>query len=157
MARALSLDAIEALYAQETDVILRQLLTITHPTLTVPIRVHDGLEEVTSRGNVYTPFPFEIHIPPTDRDELPQVRLRFDNVERTLVNTLRSVGDPPLVTLEIVTSEDPDTVEAGPWRFTWRSEEYTAEVVEGRLAFEDVLNDPFPFARFIPATHPALT
>jgi hypothetical protein len=57
---------------------------------------------------------------------------------------------------EVVLASSPDTVEAGPFTMTLVAAEYDALVVTGELAFEDVLNEPFPGHGYIPSEYPGL-
>ena len=68
----------------------------------------------------------------------------------------RQDGAPLAVALEVVLAASPDTVEAGPFNMTLVSAEYDAFVVTGELAFEDVLNEPFPGHSYIPSEYPGL-
>lgn len=156
MSRSLSTTARAAIYAQETGEVFLLLLTIDHDDLDSPIRVVDNTEDVTSRGDTYVAFPFDIALPDESPDSISAVRLTIDNVDRQVVDALRSISTPATVTLEVVLASDPDTVEAGPFDLSLRSADYTAEVVTAELVYEDVLNEPFPGGRFIPSDYQAL-
>jgi hypothetical protein len=150
MPRTVSAVARAALNAPQTDQVFLALLTIAHANLPTPIRVVNDMVNLTSRGDEYIAYPFNIDLPGESEDELPRVRLTIDNVDRQLVEAVRTLTTPPTITLEVVLASSPDTVEAGPFPFTLRSAEYDAFVVTGDLAFEDVLNEGFPAHSFTP-------
>ena len=156
MSRSLSLAARQAVHAQETDAVFLLLLTLDHEDLAGPIRVVNNTEDVTSRGDTYIAWPFEIALPDEDPDSVARVTLRIDNVDREIVKNLRAISSPLSVGLEVVMAASPDTVEAGPFNMTLVSAEYDALTVTGEIAFEDVLNEPFPGHGYVPSAYPGL-
>jgi len=139
------------LLKQETGEAFLVLLTIDHDDLTAPIRVVNNHENITSNGNEFIAFPFEIELPGAGGDSLPEVTLRIDNVDRQIVQAIRSISGPPTVTLEVIMASTPNTIEAGPYEFTLRDATYDALTVEGRLQFQDILNEPYPADSFGPS------
>lgn len=156
MSRTLSQAARHAVNAQETEQVFLLLLTLDHADLSQPIRVVNNTEDVTSRGDLFVAYPFEIALPDEDPDSVARVTLRIDNVDRQIVQSLRSIQAPLSVALEVVLAASPDTVEAGPFNMTLIAAEYDAFVITGELAFEDVLNEPFPGHSYIPSEYPGL-
>ncbi len=156
MSRTLSQAARQAVNAQETDEVFLLLLTLDHEDLAVPIRVVNNTEDVVSRGDTFIAYPFEIALPDEDPDSVARVTLRIDNVDREIVKNLRAISSPLSVGLEVVMAASPDTVEAGPFNMTLVSAEYDALTVTGELAFEDVLNEPFPGHSYVPSEYPGL-
>ena len=77
-------------------------------------------------------------------------------MDREIVKSLRAIQAPLSVALEVVMASSPDTVEAGPFNMTLVAAEYDALTVAGELAFEDVLNEPFPGHSYIPSEYPGL-
>ena len=156
MSRTLSQAARQAVNAQETDEVFLLLLTLDHEDLAEPIRVVNNTEDVVSRSDTYIAYPFEIALPDEDPESVARVTLRIDNVDREIVKSLRAISSPLSVGLEVVMAASPDTVEAGPFNMTLVSAEYDALTVTGDLAFEDVLNEPFPGASYVPSEYPGL-
>jgi hypothetical protein len=72
------------------------------------------------------------------------------------VKSLRTVSSPLAVELEVVMASSPDIVEAGPFNMALVTAEYDALTVNGELAFEDVLNEPFPGHAYVPGDYPGL-
>ncbi len=156
MSRTLSQAARRAINAEATGEVFLLLLTIEHEELAAPIRVVNNTENVVSRGELYVAYPFEIALPGEDPESVARVSLRIDNVDRQIVQALRPVQAPLSVALEVVLAGSPDTVEAGPFTLTLIAAECDAFVVTGELAFEDVLNEPFPGHSYIPSDYPGL-
>jgi|SRR6185369_14808919 len=156
MPRALSTAAKQAIYAQETGEAFLMLLTISHAALSPSLRFVNNTVDVTSRGNAYLGWPFQLALPAEFDDQLPVVQLQIDNVDRRIMEGVRALTTAPAVTLEVVLASSPDTVEAGPFSFSLKSAEYDALVVVGVLAFEDVLNEPYPQHTFTPGKFPGL-
>ncbi|MFN0133436.1 MAG: DUF1833 family protein [Phycisphaerales bacterium] len=157
MPRTLSTPARRAIFAQETGEVFLLLLTITHQQLPTPIRVVNNSEDVTSNGILYQRFPFELALPAENDEAPPSVTLRIANADRQIVQAVRSLaGDAMGVELAVVLASSPNTIEAGPYRFTLRDVSYDASVVEGVLRTEDVLNEPYPSATFTPAHFPGM-
>lgn len=168
MSRALSSAAWESIAGQETDKVWAILLTIEHDDLDAPIRVTDDPKEriqvtddevvygLTSRGEDYIALPFSIALPEDTDEEVPSVQLRIDNIDRRIVDAVRSISSPPTVTLEVVLSDSPDTVEYGPVELTLTNCTFDAFEVKGQLQQEDLLNDRYPSTQYLPSNYPAL-
>jgi hypothetical protein len=155
MARTLSSLALEAAHAQQTGEVWLVLLTMTHASLTAPIRVVNNNEDITSRGNVFQAFPFDIELPGEDPDSPSRARLRIDNVDRTVVNSIRSIDTPPQVMLEVILASQPGTVEVAFSGLTLREVDYDASSVSGDLVFESIFSEPIS-ATMTPSRFPGL-
>lgn len=151
--RSISAAGRAALYAAQTDDIWLQLLTIEHSSLGTPIRLAANTEAVTSRSDTYLAFPFAIALPATGQES---VELIVDNVSRELIDEVRSIDTPLTITLEVVRAADPDTVEAGPFEFQSRAVEYDVQRMRFTLAYEPLLNEPFPAYSYTPLDYPGL-
>lgn len=119
-------------------------------------RLVNNTEDIVSRGNTYTAFPFEVPIPSEREDEPPQVDLVTANVDRTLSDLLQGIGPRPKVRMEIVTTNDADTVEVGPIEFDMADYRFDAQTFSAQLTFEPILHEPIPSQRFTPANTPGL-
>lgn len=145
----------QAAFAAYTNQEFILLLTINHSSFGSPIRLVQSLKNVTSRGNLYAASIFTIALPEQNPEQMPSVTLRIQNVDLALVQGLRTIATPLLVTLELVLGSAPDTLEAGPFDFTLRAVEYDLHWITGRLQFEDLLNERFPAQSYTPALFPA--
>lgn len=140
--RTLSNAALASAHARETGEAWLILLTITHPTLSPPLRFVNNLQSVTSRGNVFIAFPFEIELPEQDADTPGEARIVIDNIDRQIVETIRQITSPPEVLIEIVLASQPSTVEAAFDGLVLRNVQYDAYTVKGTLRFEDIMTEP---------------
>jgi hypothetical protein len=146
-------------FRQETGDVVAALLTIEHPSLVPAARVTSDSVDLTSRGNLFKGgVPFEVTLPDQDSETLSRVKLTMDVIDQALVATVLSIpaDQPPTVTLEVVLAATPDVVESGPYVFTLRNAEGDITTLEGEIAFEDMLSEPFPGESFTPASHPGL-
>lgn len=156
MARSVSNTLTAAVNAQETGEVFLVLLTLDHADLAAPIRVVDNNEDIVSGGDTYVAFPFELTLPSDVEGRVPSARLVVDNVDRQIVQAVRSVSSAVDVTIEVILASDPDTIEAGPFTAKLRNIDYDAAQVSGDLVFEEVLSQPYPGQSFNPATTPGL-
>ena len=156
MSRSVTLTTRQALYAQETGEAFLVLLTIDHPDLALPIRVSSDAVDTVSRGDTFLAFPFQLSLPDDTSNGPPRARLSIDNVDRTIVQTLRSIASAPTVLIEVVRGVEPDTVEAAFPDFELSNARYDVLTVQGDLTLESFLREPYPAAQFTPAGFPGL-
>lgn len=170
--RPLSAAFKRALFEQETAELVLALLTITDVGLDGPLRFVNDVQDLDSReddplhpaapgvprtGEIrhFLGCPFQISLP-DETDRPPQALLVIDNVAQEIVAAVRSLAEPPTITLEVVLASNPDLLEAGPFVLTLRAATYDAQVISGTLMFEDSINETFPQHTYTPGTTPAL-
>lgn len=98
----------------QVDVALIWLLEFTDPTNdNTVLRACANLEDITSNGQLYTAFPFELVLPPEDNQRIQKIDLVFPNVGQELMELVRAYppGLHPKITFKLIISDDPDTVE----------------------------------------------
>ena len=156
MARSVSATLEAAVYAQQTDEIFLILLAISHADMSETLRFVNNTEDVVSGGETYTAFPFAIDLPSDTEDSLPSVQLVIDNIDRSIIEELRSIDSAPTIAVSVILSSAPDTIECGPLSFSLKSIDYDAKVITAQLGFEDILNEPFPAGTFTPTDFPGL-
>ena len=156
MARSVSATLEAAVYAQQTDEIFLILLAISHADMSETLRFVNNTEDVVSGGETYTAFPFAIDLPSDTEDSLPSVQLVIDNIDRSIIEELRSIDSAPTIAVSVILASDPDTIECGPLSFSLKSIDYDAKVITAQLGFEDILNEPFPAGTFTPTDFPGL-
>jgi hypothetical protein len=157
MARTLSANMRRALFAPQTGQAAIVLLELSHPTMAEPIRVCSDGQDVVAGGHTYAQFPFELAMPSETDSAPPQATLRICGVSREITYRLRQItGDPLGVSMRVVLASSPDVIEAGPFTFDLREARYDAGVVEGRLRYEPILEEPFPADAFTPSRAPGL-
>jgi hypothetical protein len=156
MARTLSLAALQGALAAETDELYLALLQVDHTDLGTPLRFVNNSDNVTSGGNVYTAFPFEVRMPDDTEDKEPTAELRIDNVSREIMDEVRSIASPPEMTLSVVLESSPNTIEWGPLVMDTRGVSYDANVITFRLAYSSFIREPFPYIAFDPVNFPGM-
>ena len=156
MSRAVSSLTRQALFAAETGEAFLVLLTLDHPDLAVPIRVTNDAVTTTSRGDSFVVFPFDLVLPDDQDNRPPRAKLVIDNIDRQIVQAIRSLSSAPTVLIEIIRAAAPDTVEAQFVDFRLTNVSYDVQRVEGDLTIEDFTAEPFPAATFSPGWFPGL-
>lgn len=164
MSRLVTLAARREMFASASGVVWRLLVTIDHPQLAAPIRVvndvvaadPEGNRTVASRGATFVCYPFDIDLPGDDAESVARTTIQIDNVDREIIDNLRAISTPCAVTLEVVTAQEPDDVQAGPFELSLVAAEYDALTISGDLTVEDWLSAPFPADRYSPNDYPAL-
>lgn len=152
MPRNLSSRARTAALSLESSEAWLVLLEIHHPTITTPFRVVRNTEAVTSKGVKYYAYPFDIVLGEDDGEHLPEVSLTIDNVDRALVETIRTLAESPTVILKLVLASQPDVVELEITGLVLREVEYDAYAITGRLYADDILSMRHPADLITPAS-----
>jgi len=109
-----------------------------------PYRLVNNTANVSHMGNEYTAYPFDIVFASDDGQKLPEVKLTIDNVDRSLVEAIRGLQEPPAITLKLVLASQPDTVEITISDLILRAVTYDAYSISGTLYAEDIMNSRFP-------------
>ena len=156
MSRAVTSAFRQAAFAQQTDQVFLVILEINHSSLAQPIRVVNNTQDVTSNGNAYIGFPFDIELPGDFEEALPTVNLTICNVDRQIVQAIRTLTGPPTITMSVILASQPDSLQAGPYVMTLREASYDAMAVSGSIMTEDVLNEAYPGDSFTPGIAPGL-
>jgi len=168
MSRSLSSGALRAMFSAETGDYPILLLTITHPSLPVPIRVSsDSTQrvEVTgvdivygtiSRGMTFVYIPFSLPLPSDGDDGGPATALTLDNVGREMIPTIRAMSGPATVSMELVISSSLDVVEATFPDFDLTHIGYDDLTITGNLGVDSLVSEPFPAGSFTPSQFPAM-
>lgn len=182
MPRTLSAVARAALYAQETGEVPVHLLTIqTGETGAVQVyapgiyatgvyeegaagqvptvyRVCDSFTPVTSRGYLFSPFPFSIVLPEEGEEGAMRATLVVDNIGRELTAWLRELPNypPPTCRIEIVLASQPDVVERAFPRLMFGSPVVEAATITVELTDYDISQEPFSLLSFTPSGFPGL-
>lgn len=156
MSRNLSLSAINAINSEETDEVFLILLTISHASLATPIRVTSDNVDTVSRGNLFVAYPFELSLPEDSETLSARASLKIDNVDRSIIASIRNMNNSPDILMEIIRAASPDIVEASFPDFKMTNISYDVLTVSGDLTIEDFTAEPYPADRFAPAYFPSL-
>jgi hypothetical protein len=143
-----------AIYQTSTNEAFLWLLTIT--TSNETIRLVNNMEDVVSRGDNYTAYPFNISLPVEDGSKQLSLSLTIDNVDQVLIEAIRGFLEPPVMKLELVLSSDFDTVEKKIDFLRLGQVEYDQLQIRGQLKPNNVLGNAFPATSYDPAQFPAL-
>lgn len=143
-----------AIYQTSTNEAFLWLLTIRSAKET--LRVVNNMEDVVSRGNTFTAYPFNISLPVEDGAKELALTLTIDNVDQMLVEAIRGFLEPPMMTLELVLSSDFNTVEKKIDFLRLANVEYDALQIRGSLKPINVLGNSFPASNYDPAQFPSL-
>lgn len=166
MSRSLSSVLRSALYARETGEAVIALITFSHDDLPEPVRIcTGGIQEdpldpdvyiTPSRGNDYLFVPVDVLLPEDIADGDPKSSLAIDNVDRDLIDTIRSIEEGATVLLEIVLASDPDTVEIAFPELKMVTADYDRDEIVVDLTIDALLTEPYPGDSFTPAGFPSI-
>jgi hypothetical protein len=143
-------------YDPETSQAFLLLLTIDHTDIDPPIRVVNNTEDVTSRGDEFIAYPFELQLPDNVAEAPPRAKLVIDNVSREIAQSIRLITSAPTVLIELIRASVPNTVEVSFPLFALRDIKWDMLTVSGELVLEDLMSEPFPADQFTPAYFPGL-
>ena len=153
MSRTLSAGLLSQINSNNQTDPLIPLLKIEQTDITTLYLCRNG-ENVTSNGQLYTAYPFDIAMP-KDGEGPPEVTLIIDNTDQSIVTNARTMTSAATVTLSFVLNSQPDTVDIGPFAFKLRNVKYTRQAVEGVLTYNSILTSRFPTERITPNNFPA--
>lgn len=145
----------EALKSETGEVFL-VLLTIDHDDLSTPIRVVNNTVDITSGGDLYVAFPFDIQLPDNLEDSPARARLKIDNVSREIAQAIRTITTAATVVIEVIRAADPDTIEVTFAPFSLVNVTWNMFSVSGDLEIENMATEPFPAQTFTPGFFPGL-
>lgn len=148
--------ALEAIQARTTKEVFLPLVTIAHPDMTETIYVVSNEENITSRGQEFIGYPFNIDLPPDDPDLEAGTQIVIDNVDRDILVELRKIRGKPKVTFALVLAATPDYYERGPMTFSHENTDYDAATITGTIIFDTVLEEQSPGYAITPQYFPAL-
>jgi len=95
------------------DEVFLWLITFTDYQNNDELYAVNNLEDITSNGQLFTAFPFQLTLPPDDGQKPQSLTLDFPNVGRELMQLVREyeAGKPPKVKLDLVLASDPNVIE----------------------------------------------
>lgn len=165
MSRNVSSAFKQAAFSQETNTAFIMLVTISHDSFSDDIRLASdsyedlptaGVRGVISRSEEYIYLPLAIVLSQEDDSGVARASISVDNINRDIIAAVRSATSAVSVTIEVVLSSDPDTVEVSVQDFRLERVEYDAFTVSGDLSVEYFDLEPFPSGRFTPSKFPGM-
>lgn len=140
--RHLSTNALASQNAENTGEVWLTLLTISHSSLTQPIRVVNNNENITSNGELYVAWEFSLGLPGEDPENPSATRLTIGNIDPRIIKSLRAMATPPTVDIQVILASDPDLVELEFGGLVMRNATYDATQITGDLVFEEIMSEP---------------
>lgn len=133
------------------------LLEITHPSLSIPVRVVNDMQDVMSNGSLFLACPFRF-VPPDDyENQLPKARLAIDNVGRDLMYWIETTsgGQGSAVRAMNIMRSRPDQIE---WSISMNlyNVQVTMKEVTAELGFDNLFAKPAVARQFRPDNSPGL-
>ena len=151
----LSSTLIEAVLSQETEEVYLFLITLSSSEWGSDLRFVNNYEDVSSGGNTYTGYPFQISLPNDQESRLPTVALVIDNVSQDIIDEIRLLTEPPTVSMSLCLASSPNTIEDGPYTLTLRETSWDRLTITGRLQGDDLLNQRYG-QQFTPENAPGI-
>lgn len=144
-----------AIFAQQTDADAAVLVTFGHADLAAPVLLssHPGRVPVSidplefgivSRGETYRHALLSVSLPDDKEGAAPRARVSFDNVDRSMVELLRTITGVPQVKFEIVMVDAPDAVEVRYDKLEAFGVTYGDDSVSFEVSRELISTEPWP-------------
>ena len=163
MPRTTSAAALEAMFAQQTDLVILPFLIVEEASLSAPLYLVNNTAAVDrDRGDgagtkTYVPMRFALTPPSEDNGTIREIQIVVDNISQALRDAIELATERPKFTLEYVRHDTPDAdPEAGPFEFNVESAQYDAAIATVTLRYTEVFQLRYPQHSFIPAFFPDL-
>ena len=156
--RQISPEGLHDMFAQNTDAAVFCLLTFTHPNISEPIRLVNNNEALTYDGHEYMGFPFEFTPPAEEEDREAVANVEVSNVDRRLVESLRTIQSLAGVDIQVVRwKQGAVTREMHIPGMYLMSADINAEKASLQISHAfDILNEPATQEILSPGTAPGL-
>jgi len=154
MPRAFSPEAVSQINASTNDDPFIWLITL-YAGKDV-FRVCRNNEKIVSRGLTFEPYPFEIIEPIEDGETMPRAQLTIDNVDRLLIQSIRTLQDPLRVDIELVMVSEPDVPQIRYQALRLKAVTWDELSIRGDLVYEDLFGLAYPAESFYPQEYPGL-
>lgn len=149
----------EQLYKQEITEVILPLIEITHSTFDAPIRLVANNENITSNGEEFQWYPFQIQFP-DDKEEISSpAQLVIDNISKFIGIALEGLAidnSEAKVTCWLVLASDPDNRQLYLQEMTVQDVDVDQQVVSMVLANNPIWDELCPADEFTPGTAPGL-
>jgi len=153
----MTIKAMQSILALETGEVFLFLIKLHNDNWGGDLFFVNNLESIVSGGDVYKPADIDVSLPKEDTDApSPRCKLRISNVDRTVINIMRSNTSPIDVEVTLVIASEPDDGIYGPAEFILTGCTYNVNNIEGFLTFNNVGEEQIPQWSFTPAHYPGL-
>lgn len=156
MRTTLSTQLLAAMHAESSGEVILPLVKLTQAGWSAAICIVPNWEQIRHQGEDYLPLAFEISLPDEEAEGVPVINWAADNVDRRLVEALRTVTGAVHARIVWVLASSPDQVEIGPLEVEMRAAQYDAYQVSGTLGVEPILETQFGQMVMNPKNTPAL-
>lgn len=156
MSRSFTPNAVRSINSLETGNAFWFLVTIRHDDLPAPYYFVNNTTDVVSQGITYVGYPFELTLAVDDGTTMPAVSITFDNVDRELIELIRTLPSSPRLDLQLVLSNALDTVEMSLTDMELADVQFDLTSITGQLISGDLLNAPYPCDSYEPEQFPNL-
>ena len=157
MPRNLSNKALQEIFSQNSSDPFLFLITFTHPNyLGQFFRFVNDLQNLTSRGNVFSAMAVKLTLPIEDGNSIPTITLEMDNVPLTIMTELRAQTAPFSVNIELVLASQPDILEMELSDMLLTKLNYSAEKLTGTLISDNLFAQKIPGSIYSPQHFPGL-
>lgn len=160
--RSLSAALRAQIFSPYRDKDVRHLVVVDHATFDEPFRFVSGdpneFESLTSGGEVYQTFPFELTLLTDEDGGEPQGVIRIQNADDRIGSTIRELPDAAVsLTIRIVMRETPDVIEIEYTNLELVDVEETATLLTGRIVCRGAQVEPCPGRRLTGFISPVMT
>ncbi|MBX9877639.1 MAG: DUF1833 domain-containing protein [Candidatus Obscuribacterales bacterium] len=149
----------DLLHQQEIEDPILPLIEINHSTFDDPIRVVLNTEDITSNGDLFTAYAFELKLLDDKSDELSPAQLAVDNTDRRIGEYLEGLAiaaDEALVTCWLIVASSPDDRTVFFQDLTIQDVRADQNVATAVLADNPIGDELVPYDKFTPGTAPGL-
>lgn len=141
-------EAVQAVETQEVALLLMRLEeeTIPYPGLLFvdnPTSISSDLGGDLLASETFIPMHFRVDLPVDDGQNPGEMSITIDNID-ALIGEAVANAVLPTISVYLVLASSPDTVEAGPWVFTFESATVTPQAVTGQAASADGMMNEYP-------------
>lgn len=156
MRTTLSAQMLTAMHGEASGEVILPLVKLTQSGWDDAICIVPNWEAITHNGEAYQPMMFQIGLPDEQAEGVPVLNWVADNVDRRLVDAIRSVTGVVQARIVWVLASSPDHVEVGPLEVEMRAAQYDARQISGTLGVEPILETQFGHMVMNPKNTPAL-
>jgi hypothetical protein len=106
--------------------------------------VSNTKDPVTSNGQLYTPYPFDITLPGDSMESIDTVQITIDNVDLSLITALRQAQNPLKFNIKFALASQPNVIEMELTDLESDAVEFNANTITATLTVLDIWNAKFP-------------
>lgn len=143
-------------FSQQTDEATLVLITIDHGDLPDPVRLSSDTVDTISNGETFLAFQFKVDLPDDPHEGITQGKFMIENIDRGLIEGIRSVTTAPTMQIDIILASDPDVLEASFPGFEMTNVNYNVMTLTANISIESFMTEPWPGDSFLPSKFPAI-